>query len=288
MSEQEQPKYTQIKAGVPTIMGLQAIKTMILIKGYKGVSTMEGPNKGKYVEEPDKYGFRFVYRAHKDTSAFVNEKLKGLGGERSNFHKRLQGMCPASLGKLTDPEMASMMVELVNRWYLVTVKDGKLMNDGKPWQDVVSVAALPPDLSPVMTPHEYFDSLGGQKVTPAENSKEGYMEVFTANRCIREGKPIPTRKPAQEPASVAIQTGFETMPNVNSSLPEHWYDIAEVKPHMFEKAEALLKQYGGTQPNSFRLSVWKTLADVPKLEKYKIDAPPTQSDFDKDELGSGF
>lgn len=281
MSEEQKPTYTKIKSGVPTIMGLQAIKTMVKIPGYKGVSTMDGPKKGTYVEEPDKYGFRFVYRAKGDTNAFVNDKQKGVGGERSNFQKRLQQMCPAQLGKMTDTELAGIMVELVNRWYLVTVSDGKLMNDGTPWQNVVSVAALPPDLSPALPPHEYFDSLGGQKVAPAENSVEAYMEVFNANRAIRDGKPIPQRqKPAPQ------QTGFENMADVGKM--SHWYDIAQVKQGMYEKAEALLKQFGGIQSIPTQLSVWQTVADVPKLEKYKIDAPPTQSDFDNDELGDGF
>lgn len=277
MNNQEQPKYSRIKSGVPTIMGLQAIKTMVKVPGYKGISKIEGPNKGKMVNEPDTFGFRLVFRAYKDPSAFANERIKGVCGEKSNFQKRIQGMCPAHLGKITDREMASIMVELVNHWYLVTAADGKLAPDGKPYQNIVTVAALPPELRPELSPHEYFDSLGGPKVAPAPNTAEGYLEVFNANRCIREGKPLPLKKPEQQEIKT---TGFETMPDAGVI---HYWDITDVAPHMLEKAEVLLKKAGGVQIGQFE---WETTEIVEPLLKYKRAKP--QTDFDKDELGEGF
>lgn len=279
-NEEQKPTYTRIKSGIPTIMGLQAIKTMIKIPGYKGISKLEGPNKGKQVSEPDYYGFRLVFRGYKDSNAFMNERIKGVGGEKSNFHKRIQGMCPASLGKLSDREMASIMVELVNHWYLVTVADnarGNLDKDGLPYQNIVTVAGLPPELCPELRPHEYFESLGGAKVPPAENSIEGYLEVFNANRCIREGKPLPLKKPEQQEIKA---TGFEALPNVGTV---HYWDITNVAPHMLEKAEALLKKAGGAQVGPFE---WETPLIVEPLLKYKKEKP--KSDFDKDSLGDGF
>lgn len=277
MTQQEQPKYTRIKSGFPTIMGLQAIKTMIKIPGYKGISKLEGPNKGKPVSEPDYYGFRLVFRAYKDPNAFLNERIKGVCGEKSNFQKRIQGMCPASLGKITDREMASIMVELVNHWYLVTASDGKMAPDGQPYQNIVTVAGLPPDLSPAMRPHEYFESLGGPKVPPAINSIEGYLEVFSANRCIREGKPLPLKKPEQQAMAA---TGFEAMPDVGTV---HYWDITGVSPHRLHEAEALLRKAGGAQVGPFE---WETPTIVEPLLKYKREKPKT--DFDKDSLGDGF
>lgn len=281
MSNEEQaPKYTRVKSGVPTIMGLQAIKTMIKIPGYKGISKLDGPNKGKVVNEPDYYGFRLVFRAYKDPSAFMNERIKGVCGEKSNFQKRIQGMCPAQLGKITDREMASIMVELVNHWYLVTVADnarGNLDKDGLPYQNIVSVAGLPPELCPELAPHEYFESLGGPKVPPAINTAEGYLEVFTANRCIREGKPLPLKKPEQQEIKA---TGFEAMPDANAI---YYWDITGVAPHRLEAAEGLLRKAGGAQVGPFE---WETPTIVEPLLKYKREKP--QTDFDKDSLGDGF
>lgn len=272
-TEKTTPTYNKLKPGVPTVCGLQAIKGMVKIKGFHGVSKF---HEGKEVHEPDTFGFRFVFRAKTDTNAFASEELKATPGEKGKLHRRVQGMCPASLGKLTKAEMAAIMVELVNHWYLVTV-DHKPMRNGDVWQNIVTVAALPPELAPSMTPHEFFDSLGGVKVLPAENSKEHYLETFLATQAVFDGKPIPAAKVA-----TGTKTGFETMSDAGPGSV-YYYDITNVAPHMLEKAEVLLKKAGGAQVGPFE---WETPTTIEPLVKYKKEKPKT--DFDKDDLGDGF
>lgn len=275
----EEIKYTRPPDNVPCIMGLQAWKSNIICKGYKGPSR---GNPGTMADEPDVYGFRPVWRGYKDPKAFCSEELKGYAGGK--LLARVSGMCPVPLGsKVTAPEVASLMATLTNHWYLVT-PGTKLTKAGKPWSIIVNVAALPPELCPEMRPHEYFDSLGGIKVPPAINTAEHYLETFSRTRqiyaAVKEGKPIPTFAEAKPVQETMKATGFEAMPDTGTV---HYWDITNVAPHMLEKAEVLLKKAGGAQVGPFE---WETPTIVEPLLKYKREKP--QTDFDKDSLGDGF
>lgn len=257
-STQESPKWERLPDGQHA-MGLQAIKNCT-IKGFKGYSS----RLGKEVDEPDRPGFRFVFRSYETPMAFAFLEVKAYYGEKSKLYEVLRGMC-SSLGPIkSHEEAASLLKALIGGWYLVNIAT-KTTKAGKPWSYVQSVAMCPRQLCQDWgTSHDYFAGLGGPSGTPVNDD---LLAQFLASM-PRNGKGRPNPSPSKKEEPTAQKTGLEDMPDISLEKSHPFlYDL--VGCQRFGPATALLEKENGIAVNGER-TLWRTPKKVLQLEKYLV------------------
>lgn len=242
------------------VMGLQAIKA-VTIKGFKGFSKIHN----KEVSEPDKAGFRFVFRSLENPNAFASWEATAFYNEKAKLYQMLVSMCPGSLlGKIQSHEEAtSLLKTLPGGWFLVTVAS-KTTSSGRPWQNVLHITRCPHQLvANFGSSHEYFASLGGPSSPPVDDDLMGQFLTNMPRGGKRAVSPANgvTQRIADKP------TGFEDYFDHGQYKAQYpyCYDIAKSK--RVEAAQRLCMDCGGIPCNPDK-TVWRTKTKVLQLEKY--------------------
>ncbi len=108
--------YENVSPGMNT-MGLVDIKN-IMVKGF---------NEG----DPDKPGYRLIFRSRENPKAFVTHKFSAASGPKSNAYKILKNMTGGTISKDAKPgELFAVMVGCLGHWF-------DIMCEERPWKDSI-------------------------------------------------------------------------------------------------------------------------------------------------------